>query len=756
VDVLSGGMVESYPRPSAMSICAAREWASIVPGVGRFWWSAARPESAPYQVKLLTWENVYAGRDCTGQYNAQIELRGDGNFVTRSNNVERIYCRVEPFDWDGDGLENTVDPEPLVAGVDAHGTNAEWFNTMCSNVLEATAITSAALPPELSWRTGVNTNAYYFVDVVATNGPAPIYFTGDRETRLGNPVIVVRGGETNHVPLLVGVNYAVTSTVPFSVSPPDEGFASIATHGVSNYEVRWPLNFVFTESMEGSGRVYAVTVEPYDPGGDLAWSGDGGLCSGGLRAGASSGCGCGCLECDGHSVWFSCSANCTCHGECRAVGGYALEGAYFAVTGGTCRCGFDDPVETGAEAETTNAPSLSVSFSSQAVIFEDAYEDSPGVTKPRRSSRVRVTVDACAGAYGGTLSISSANLGKLVPVGGGVELPIIDHALAADERFHVTGVYEGAEASTSTNDVTLSGTFTEYFTSQQLHSDGRLTVVRVELRPKVVAPNNGSLNRHRYGVRELVQHVQEPLAPAVTWNPVGGGSDETVGLHDYYRCPLYGCENPLRAEIGATAYPFNVEVVEPEGMKSKATRALVYSNAVHRGESGGIGMELRMYVTPLDVSFSEIAVQEVPCSTYTVEGFFENPYFNGAFAHTGGPFGVGAGHWIDVKPDDNMLDGFDTAAYATKIPWLTPSGMPTTNSAYAWTEGHAYMDTPLGWNVKGTRGNIPPCKRFGEDLQQVFRIDQHGRVGVFKLDNWVIRTTNDVVTLRGPIAAEVP
>ena len=57
VDVVSGGMVESLPRPSCMSICAAREYASIVPGVGRFWWAdTARSVIAPYQAKLLTWE----------------------------------------------------------------------------------------------------------------------------------------------------------------------------------------------------------------------------------------------------------------------------------------------------------------------------------------------------------------------------------------------------------------------------------------------------------------------------------------------------------------------------------------------------------------------------------------------------------------------------------------------------------------------------------------------------------------------------
>ena len=135
LDVVSGGMVESLPRQrvegayhSLMSICAAREYASIVPRVGRFWWAeTARPESAPYRGKVLTWENVYAGRDGTGQYNAQIELRGDGNFITRSNNVERVYRRVLPYDLDNDGLPNDIDPAPEVPLVpSAWNQSEEW------------------------------------------------------------------------------------------------------------------------------------------------------------------------------------------------------------------------------------------------------------------------------------------------------------------------------------------------------------------------------------------------------------------------------------------------------------------------------------------------------------------------------------------------------------------------------------------------------------------------------------------------------
>ena len=54
-----------------------------------------------------------------------------------THDAAHVHAPVFPFDWDGDGLENSVDPEPLVAGLDAHGTNLEWYNVVCSNVIES-------------------------------------------------------------------------------------------------------------------------------------------------------------------------------------------------------------------------------------------------------------------------------------------------------------------------------------------------------------------------------------------------------------------------------------------------------------------------------------------------------------------------------------------------------------------------------------------------------------------------------------------
>ena len=158
-------------------------------------------------------------------------------------------------------------------------------------------------------------------------------------------------------------------------------------------------------------------------------------------------------------------------------------------------------------------------------------------------------------------------------------------------------------------------------------------------------------------------------------------------------------------------------------------------------------MYLKLYVMPFRVSFSRIAVQEVVCFTYDAEGYFLNPYFNGAFAHTGGQGGVGAGNWCDV--DEDNLFGNDTAAYHDQIPWLTPDGRVTNDVAFAWTNGHVHMDNPFGWHVSGTRGDTSPFKCFGENIRDEFMLTADGTVGVRKLNKQVTRTTNNVIRIGG-------
>ena len=274
VDVVSGGMVDSLPRPSCMSICAAREYASIVPGVGRFWWAdSARPESAPYRGKVLTWENVYAGRDRTGLYNAQIELCGDGNFITRSNEVERVYRRVNPDDWDGDGLANEIDPNP-------YSVDGDFFGV-------------ANAMPE-----GANQGAYYLLDICVTGALdcATVRVTCDGPSALGDHVVIAKTNQVCHVPLLAGATYAVQSTLPISHSVVSSGYASIITNSAKSLTVSLPLEFSFVQTRAES--TFALNTSPIDVGATLV-SVTGGCCS---------------CSTNGFGFAWICSGSCSCRG----------------------------------------------------------------------------------------------------------------------------------------------------------------------------------------------------------------------------------------------------------------------------------------------------------------------------------------------------------------------------------------------------------------------------------------------------------
>ena len=743
----------AYPRPfpQKLSLAPLANWhlltnhESLATSHESLFWHGVTGSNT----LVMTWQDGLYARCATNLVSFQAELFNDGSVAYRYDGspvaTNDFMVPLElPFDRDGDGLENSVDPEPDVAGPDAHGTNAEWYNTVCSNVFEAVEGGGGHGVPALPWREGVNSNAYYFVDVVAERGPAPIRFTGDRASRLGDPAIVALAGETNRVPLLIGVDYAVTSDTPFSVSfPVDYMYPEVETNGPCVARIRWPLEFQFAETnVMGTARIYRVDVTPFDPGGTFSWETRSVGSSGGmpLRGG-----GCDCVSFDGRDVSFCCSVNCACSGSCGSRGTYDFECASFPVSGGECRCGFDDPLP--GDSPSPEQPSFSVSFSDAAVIFEDTYQDKPGDWKPKRSTRVLVSVSATGGPYGGSFTLVTENLGKLAPVACG---PMVFPDSMDLDPYGIYCAYficEGATESGSAGDVKISGTFVENETGESFSSSNRLTVVRVEIKPIVTAPNNDCLHRHAFGVCEYVEHLQYPSAPAVVWNPVGGGSNVVHESKDCYRCPLDGCDNPLRAENGTVRYAPKIKVIEPQWVSSKALRYVVNSNVVHKGEAGGIGMELHLYVGPMNVSFSEISVEEVPCLTYEANGYFENPYYNGAFGHTRL---VGAGNWIKVLSNGNRLNSVDTAAYRDKIPWLTPNGMVTTNMACAWTDGEVYIDNPFGWNVLGTEGDTPPYKEFGHDIQDTIMLDGQGRVGVFKLDNWVERTTNDVVRLYGP------
>ena len=129
VTVFADARIRPDLRAASAEIAALGQPVSAVPGVSEFW-SAATTNGS----QVLTWRDFRYGRGAGESVSAQIELFPNGDFSIRSNAVERAYARIAPFDWDGDGLANDVDPEPYVNNGDHHGQTAAAKDSVLGEV----------------------------------------------------------------------------------------------------------------------------------------------------------------------------------------------------------------------------------------------------------------------------------------------------------------------------------------------------------------------------------------------------------------------------------------------------------------------------------------------------------------------------------------------------------------------------------------------------------------------------------------------
>ena len=681
---------------------------------------------------VMTWQNGLYARCATNLVSFQAELFNDGSVAYRYDGspvaTNDFVVPLElPFDRDGDGLENSVDPEPDVAGPDAHGTNAEWYNTVCSNVLAAVA-TSCAPPgaggnpdPEtggtqlvasassvdLTWREGVNSNAYYFVDVVAERGPAPIWFTGDRASRLGNPVVVALAGETNRVPLLIGIDYAVTSDTPFSVSfPVDYMYPVVETNEPCVARIHWPLEF--TIAPDGTG--YRASATPYDPGCEFQWA----------EPTRSASCG---YTTSGGWIGFYCGGNgdCGCHG-CSVSGCATLELASLEIPSVWCGCWYDySGSDPGDETPQTNSPSVSVSFDKSVVFYEDAYTNAPGDVVGKRSTDTTLTVFASGGSTGGMLYISEQNIGKFSRKGGNtITFPytayIPPHGGAS---FAIE--YTATEHSASENDITVTASIAA------AEDSASVTAVRVSLTAIAGFPANAS--RHVYGICETVLCESWPSLPTSAWETIGTGYFSGSGNALYYTCPILAASNCLTVRRASCYYSPSISVIEPTGINAIMPNAIDFH--FPKGTSGGAGMSLQLYVLPMSVSFSGIALEEVPSTIGTHTGYFADSFWQPDWYHLQEQ---GAGDWTNIQTGNFFMED--------KVSLFRECAPP-------WQAGTITWHIPIGWNERNTTGNVQPLKELPVTYSQVFHITDDGTLDVSKLGHTVARSTNDVIILNG-------
>ena len=683
------------------------------PSAPSFFWHAATPSNS----LITTWENGLYGRDLSHPTNLQAEFFADGSFVYRYPDRTTAYPPVLPFDWDGDGLENSVDPDPEAPGPDAHGTNAEWYGVVCSNILSAT---DGPYGVSLSWCDGASSNAYYFVDVVAERGPAPIYFTDAAGAVSGDPVVVALAGATNRVPLVIGPLYSVTSTVPFSISVAEDsigrspdGSVQVQPRDGGGYDVRWPVHFSYREESEGE---FTVDSEPDGLELEFNWDVPGGVPAMNVQGFISpvlpgfsplqlprilgSPWACTCFQPCESNVVLTCAGNCGC-GGCMLGGAVSHIGHTLALPTMTCGCPAPyDPDEPQEQHHDPSVPSFSVGFSASAVIYEDAYEDAPGVTVPKRSTEVVVDVSIYGGDKGGRFVINKMNFGRLlqtepvnIPSGGTVD---------PNDTLIRNVTCIAAAPSTEEGDVSISGYFVENETGNRINcAASQLTVFKVELRPKHEAPDNSSQNRHSYGIGESITLNYAPTAATLDIDAPGWDVSNAVPI--VLVCPLSPQSNQLQLEYAGVSYVPNVAIMAPTDIACTAVGFLPAMPVI------GIGMALELRVRPMTVSFEGLSMQEEaadrnrPMDWGSRWGYFNNTNFIERWGHY---TEWGAGVWRDVT-QGNRWGVYDSSRM---FDWPQP-----------WDEGSMSWRIPVCWKRKGEAWQSI-AGRFPADFDSVWNM----------------------------------
>ena len=233
------GRVRALPHDAADEISAGVEGALAVQGESRLWWAEGEDDC-----RVLTWEGVFAGGDTNAAVNLQVVLGGGDWFETWSNDVGRVYARLDPDDWDGDGLDNAIDALPTASDGDCFGTGVGWLNANCGEVLSASADTNGEIV--VAWHTNSNENAYYWLQFTATRDRTRVTIECDGPSNLGDMVVIANSNQVCRVPLLIGARYHVRASPPVddvSVSDP-EAFVSYL-RSVGEFYVERPIELYF-------------------------------------------------------------------------------------------------------------------------------------------------------------------------------------------------------------------------------------------------------------------------------------------------------------------------------------------------------------------------------------------------------------------------------------------------------------------------------------------------------------------------------
>ena len=573
--------------------------------------------------------------------------------------------------------------------------------------------------PHQSLPEGANSNAYCWVDIVVPDANAIVTFTGDGYSALPDPTFVARAGATNRVILLIGKTYQVASRMPIVCIGQSSGEIVVDQVSATELTICWPVTI--EEVSMRSGASFAMSVWPDCLGGGFTWT---------------NSC-CQVVAIGGWQYSISCGNNCLCTG-CGAEGYYGYEAYRLPASGGSCGCsphGNDD-----GGGDYGNSGGVSVSFSRKVLFYEDAYTNTIGdVVAKRVSTNVLLTCAAYGGQYGGVVRFSTFGFEKLAHVGGDM-IPDSVVDIQREQTRTWTAIYRPEVESASVDDISVTMTFSELVSGNDISDSDALTIIKIEITPE--EEKTGCAHRHIVGVREVVRCKARP--DVGQWTESGEGEIINNRGDVQYICPLLAGACGVEYTFNGEPFQVPLAVIEPTTVVARSPRALTYY--LPAGSAGGVGMALSIYVLPETVSFSGIKIEEVPSEIGTHSNFFANVYFTDVWYHT---VELGAGDWRGILGNQKEFE--DCPRMESAIPCEMPNGTMTWDTRYGWDFGSITWHIDWGWGDSTSELGDDPVKTMthSADYDQHFSITPNGTLTIEKFQNTVSRETNGVFRLNG-------
>ena len=687
--VFSDGRIRPTPRDAVREIRAVGVPMLAMQGTSRFLVADGAGGS-----KSLIWENFFLNADTNSPVNAQIRLFPSGDFTISSNAVESAYVRVNPDDWDGDGVENGVDSNPFFCDGDFFGP---------ANIL-----------PD-----GANTNAYCTVSIVVDGYDSLVSFNGEGRSDYPDPEFIAKAGRTNDVLVLIGKTYDVISAAPVRCTGASDPAVEVATVDPRRLRIVRPVEITFSEEDENGtallrvarretnaypqNRRFTVDIRPPGLGGELFFE--------------------SCCPIYGQGCEFSFAHDeyCRC-GGCRPRGRYAYEGFSIHVSPPSCCCqtqeddhggGNGEEMHDGGEPSATNP--LLVDFEFPFALFEESYKNEiRGAVFNKRGMPVTLKIGVYGGDYGGNWSLSIANEGKLRQTSGDGAR---SGSVSAGEALSVEMVFAATAPSAAAGDIVATLAFTENFTGRTTSEGASLTAVKLELQAERIV-SEATKNRHCFGVAEDVLCRTEPEnTPGLSFRAYKGTFDSSSSK---WTCPVSTTLEFGGLAVCADGTPvcsLFTTTTPPTGIAAKHAVGLDFG--VPAGTAGGAGMILDLYVLPESVSFSKLSLAEVPTETVGPTGYFTNMEFSAVWHHTPA---MGAGVWRPVKPQNRWFG--DYATMGDSFP---------AKEIVGWEDGSIVWDIPVAWCLQPSRSTgysarLPVVykQRFDFSATGTLRVSKHG------------------------------